>query len=180
MILPGISGSFLLVMMGMYTEVLGAVNDRELCLARYLYRRRRRRSRALLNAAQLAPGALSHLGDRRDDRPDARLDACAVALAERHQHHHTVGTVWRSCPAHRSGCRGHHYCGRVVEMLSTKFVDTRRLNDNAALFQSNRFHTRCGGTSSVAIRQLRQPTRSAMRWMPSAKSSSPSAKLKRP
>ena len=30
MILPGISGSFLLVMMGMYTEVLGAVNDREI------------------------------------------------------------------------------------------------------------------------------------------------------
>jgi putative membrane protein len=30
MILPGISGSFLLVMMGMYTEVLGAVNDRDL------------------------------------------------------------------------------------------------------------------------------------------------------
>ena len=28
MILPGISGSFLLVMLGMYTEVLGAVNDR--------------------------------------------------------------------------------------------------------------------------------------------------------
>lgn len=32
MILPGISGSFLLVMMGMYTEVLGAVNDRDLFL----------------------------------------------------------------------------------------------------------------------------------------------------
>lgn len=30
MILPGISGSFLLVTMGMYTEVLGAVNDRDL------------------------------------------------------------------------------------------------------------------------------------------------------
>ncbi len=30
MILPGISGSFILVMIGMYTEVLGAVNDREL------------------------------------------------------------------------------------------------------------------------------------------------------
>lgn len=30
MILPGISGSFLLVMMGMYSEVLGAVNDRDL------------------------------------------------------------------------------------------------------------------------------------------------------
>lgn len=30
MILPGISGSFLLVMMGMYTEILGAVNDRNL------------------------------------------------------------------------------------------------------------------------------------------------------
>jgi putative membrane protein len=30
MILPGISGSFLLVMMGMYTEVLGAVNDRDI------------------------------------------------------------------------------------------------------------------------------------------------------
>lgn len=30
MILPGISGSFLLVMMGMYTEVLGAVNERDL------------------------------------------------------------------------------------------------------------------------------------------------------
>lgn len=29
MILPGISGSFLLVMMGMYGEVLGAVNDRD-------------------------------------------------------------------------------------------------------------------------------------------------------
>ena len=29
MILPGISGSFLLVMMGMYTEVLGAVNERD-------------------------------------------------------------------------------------------------------------------------------------------------------
>ena len=29
MILPGISGSFLLVMMGMYTEVLGAVKDRD-------------------------------------------------------------------------------------------------------------------------------------------------------
>ena len=29
MILPGISGSFLLVMLGMYTEVLGAVNDRD-------------------------------------------------------------------------------------------------------------------------------------------------------
>jgi len=29
MILPGISGSFILVMIGMYTEVLGAVNDRE-------------------------------------------------------------------------------------------------------------------------------------------------------
>lgn len=29
MILPGISGSFLLVMMGMYSEVLGAVNDRD-------------------------------------------------------------------------------------------------------------------------------------------------------
>jgi len=28
MILPGVSGSFLLVMMGMYSEVLGAVNDR--------------------------------------------------------------------------------------------------------------------------------------------------------
>ncbi len=30
MILPGVSGSFILVMIGMYTEVLGAVNDREL------------------------------------------------------------------------------------------------------------------------------------------------------
>lgn len=30
MILPGISGSFILVMIGMYTEVLGAVNDREI------------------------------------------------------------------------------------------------------------------------------------------------------
>jgi putative membrane protein len=30
MILPGISGSFILVMVGMYTEVLGAVNDRDL------------------------------------------------------------------------------------------------------------------------------------------------------
>ena len=30
MILPGISGSFILVMIGMYTEVLGAVNDRNL------------------------------------------------------------------------------------------------------------------------------------------------------
>jgi putative membrane protein len=30
MILPGISGSFLLVLMGMYAEVLGAVNDREI------------------------------------------------------------------------------------------------------------------------------------------------------
>lgn len=29
MILPGVSGSFLLVMIGMYTEVLGAVNDRD-------------------------------------------------------------------------------------------------------------------------------------------------------
>ena len=29
MILPGISGSFLLVVLGMYTEVLGAVNDRD-------------------------------------------------------------------------------------------------------------------------------------------------------
>ncbi len=29
MVLPGISGSFLLVMMGMYSEVLGAVNDRD-------------------------------------------------------------------------------------------------------------------------------------------------------
>lgn len=29
MILPGISGSFLMVMMGMYSEVLGAVNDRD-------------------------------------------------------------------------------------------------------------------------------------------------------
>lgn len=32
MILPGISGSFILVMIGMYTEVLGAVNDRNLVL----------------------------------------------------------------------------------------------------------------------------------------------------
>jgi putative membrane protein len=30
MILPGISGSFILVMLGMYTEVLGAVNDRNI------------------------------------------------------------------------------------------------------------------------------------------------------
>ncbi|HLS74404.1 MAG TPA: DUF368 domain-containing protein [Actinomycetaceae bacterium] len=30
MILPGISGSFILVLVGMYTEVLGAVNDRQL------------------------------------------------------------------------------------------------------------------------------------------------------
>lgn len=30
MILPGISGSFILVMVGMYTEVIGAVNDRNL------------------------------------------------------------------------------------------------------------------------------------------------------
>lgn len=29
MILPGVSGSFILVMIGMYTEVLGAVNDRD-------------------------------------------------------------------------------------------------------------------------------------------------------
>ena len=29
MILPGISGSFILVVLGMYTEVLGAVNDRD-------------------------------------------------------------------------------------------------------------------------------------------------------
>lgn len=32
MILPGISGSFILVMLGMYTEVLGAVNDRDLAV----------------------------------------------------------------------------------------------------------------------------------------------------
>lgn len=32
MILPGISGSFILVLLGMYTEVLGAVNDREIGL----------------------------------------------------------------------------------------------------------------------------------------------------
>lgn len=32
MILPGISGSFILVMLGMYTEVLGAVNDRDFFL----------------------------------------------------------------------------------------------------------------------------------------------------
>ncbi len=32
MILPGISGSFLLVMLGMYTEVLGAVNDRDILI----------------------------------------------------------------------------------------------------------------------------------------------------
>ena len=30
MILPGISGSFILVLLGMYTEVLGAVNDRDM------------------------------------------------------------------------------------------------------------------------------------------------------
>lgn len=30
MILPGISGSFILVLLGMYTEVLGAVNDRQI------------------------------------------------------------------------------------------------------------------------------------------------------
>ena len=30
MILPGISGSFILVLIGMYTEVLGAINDRDL------------------------------------------------------------------------------------------------------------------------------------------------------
>ncbi len=30
MILPGISGSFILVLLGMYTEVLGAVNDRDI------------------------------------------------------------------------------------------------------------------------------------------------------
>jgi putative membrane protein len=30
MVLPGISGSFILVMIGMYTEVLGAVNDRDI------------------------------------------------------------------------------------------------------------------------------------------------------
>ena len=32
MILPGISGSFILVMIGMYTEVLGTVNDRDLVI----------------------------------------------------------------------------------------------------------------------------------------------------
>ncbi|MEL6893397.1 MAG: DUF368 domain-containing protein [Actinomycetota bacterium] len=32
MILPGISGSFILVMLGMYTEVLGAVNDRDIAV----------------------------------------------------------------------------------------------------------------------------------------------------
>lgn len=32
MILPGVSGSFILVMLGMYLEVLGAVNERELIL----------------------------------------------------------------------------------------------------------------------------------------------------
>ncbi len=32
MILPGISGSFILVLLGMYTEVLGAVNDRDLAM----------------------------------------------------------------------------------------------------------------------------------------------------
>jgi uncharacterized membrane protein len=32
MILPGVSGSFLLVMMGMYSEVLGAVNDRDVAV----------------------------------------------------------------------------------------------------------------------------------------------------
>ena len=32
MILPGVSGSFILVMLGMYTEVLGAVNDRDFFL----------------------------------------------------------------------------------------------------------------------------------------------------
>ena len=32
MILPGISGSFILVMIGMYAEVLGAVNDRDLLI----------------------------------------------------------------------------------------------------------------------------------------------------
>ncbi|MED6336844.1 MAG: DUF368 domain-containing protein, partial [Actinomycetota bacterium] len=32
MILPGISGSFILVMIGMYTEIIGAVNDRNLAV----------------------------------------------------------------------------------------------------------------------------------------------------
>jgi putative membrane protein len=32
MILPGISGSFILLMLGMYQAVLGAVNDREVAL----------------------------------------------------------------------------------------------------------------------------------------------------
>jgi putative membrane protein len=32
MILPGVSGSFLLVMLGMYSEVLGAVNDRDVVI----------------------------------------------------------------------------------------------------------------------------------------------------
>jgi putative membrane protein len=32
MVLPGISGSFILVLLGMYTEVLGAVNDRDVVL----------------------------------------------------------------------------------------------------------------------------------------------------
>ena len=50
MILPGISGSFILVMIGMYTEVLGAVNDRELAAARRHRDRLRDRSRRLLAA----------------------------------------------------------------------------------------------------------------------------------
>ena len=88
MILPGISGSFILVMLGMYTEVLGAVNDRDFTVLIAFALGLRRRSCAVLDAAQLAARAVPPLGARRDDRPDARLDPGAVAVAERDEHHH--------------------------------------------------------------------------------------------
>jgi putative membrane protein len=109
MILPGISGSFILLMLGMYEAVIGAVNDRDFAVLL-----------VFMVGAVIGLALFSTILDRalRDhhDTVIAALTPGAVALARRHRHGN-VGRPHRAADADPAGAgrlRGRHR-DRVVQ-----------------------------------------------------------------
>ena len=83
MILPGVSGSFLLVLLGMYGRGARCGHRPRCRHPRGIRHRNGRRARLVHADAQLGTRAPSRHDDGRADRIDGRLDAGAVAVAER-------------------------------------------------------------------------------------------------
>ena len=85
MILPGISGSFLLLMLGLYHGVLDAVDERDLAVIAVFGVGAVIGLAGFSSVLSWALDRYEQLHARRADRPHGRLPARPVAVAERHR-----------------------------------------------------------------------------------------------